>query len=123
MMRASVRSIGTDHLVERRGIERPEQVAECLEDGDVCRTALAQIEAGPGDDPCSALDRPLVPGREQARLADAGIAADQDGCRVPLRCGLEGRVELGQFGGSADEGRARDPSHGPIISPRGGQHG
>ena len=95
--------IRADQDLEVRRTEFAAQLAQHLDDGRIRRSAVSEIEARPANDPSPARTGFLVPARQQTRLADARIPADQNG-RHATMCGrLKRLVERGQFGGAPDE--------------------
>ena len=109
--------IRTDERFLLHWVEGAEQVPQRLDDRGVGRSSFSEIKARPCGDSSAALARALIPSVEKARLSDAGVATDQDGRGVPLRCRLEGFVECRQLGGASDEGGARGSDHRPILRP------
>ncbi len=110
-------SVRPDELLLLARVEAKKEPAECLDDRGVGGSGLAEIEAGADGDPHAASGGLLVPGLEQAGLADAGIAADQHRRHVAARRPIQGVIECSKFRGPADEGRACDATHGRIIGP------
>jgi hypothetical protein len=109
------RTIGANDLVDFVRVHGAKEVAQSLGDRAVRRGMLAEVEREADDHPSAALACAIVPLGQQARLADPGVAADQDGCGTARGRRLERVIERGQLVEAADERSGRERAHAPMI--------
>jgi hypothetical protein len=99
---------GADQLADRFHADLTEQVAQDLDDGGVGQSAIADGHAAADEHPHPGAGAAAGAFRDQARLADTGLAPHQDDGRISVCGPLPGRLEELQLLCAADEGGARD---------------
>ena len=97
-------------------IKRSEEPPQGLDDRREGGTGVSDIHTRPNDDSRAARLGSLVPPREEPRLADAGVGADQDRRRPSRSRSLERTIEGGQLRGPTDKGRALDSTHSRSVA-------
>ena len=110
-----------EHGVELVGGELALELAQDRGERGVRQLAVAELDAVADQYARAAGARPRGELRQQARLADAGLAAHQDGRRRACPRRRERCVERSQLLGAPDEDRTRDAAHHISIIPSGGE--
>jgi hypothetical protein len=110
---------GADQLADRSHADLTEQAAQGLHDRGVGKSAIADGHAAAHEHPHPVGGAAAGALRDQARLADTGLAPHQDDGRISVCDPLPGRLEDLQLLDAADEGRARHAAaHLAGIIPR-----
>ena len=115
--RVQDRARGPEHGGERVGSELALELAQDRGERGVRQLAVAELDAVADQHARAAGARARRELRQQARLADAGLAAHQDGGRRACARRRERRVERLQLLGAPDEDRTRDAAHHLSIIP------
>nr|WP_264674201.1 hypothetical protein [Nocardioides lijunqiniae] len=115
-LEAGERGVDGRHLADDVGQVEGE-ATEHLGEREVGQGAVAEVEAVAGDDLPALGDRQVAQLEQQPRLADAGVAREQDGPAVAPRAvrgrtDAERRGDLPELGVATHQGRAR-VRHGP----------
>jgi hypothetical protein len=105
---AEVAGPGADQLLEGRRRQLAREAAERGGDRRVGEPVGAEGQAVAAQDARAALDREALELAQQPRLADARLAAHEDGGRRAVRGPVQRRPETLELRGAADELGARD---------------
>jgi len=103
-----------------RRVQRPGQRPQRLHDRGVGQPAAAELDATADQHPGARRLGPCRQLGDEAGLADAGLAAEQDDRRLARAGTLEGRLQPAQLLGPSDEDRAAHPlGHAAIMAQPG----
>ena len=113
---SEVRAAGSHELVELGGREQVGQPPEGLDDRPEGQALAPDLDTAPLEDPDVRRSGPSPKLREEAGLADSGLAGHEDNRGPALPRGGEGSGDTIELAPAAHEPRTRDPAgHDPIV--------
>ena len=106
---------GTEKGGQRAGVDVAKERTERLDEGPVRKAAGPERKAAPDQDPDARIAESVRPCRDQACLADPGLAGEDDGPRLPGGRTRVGPGEALEFRLASDEGPTTSSVHDPAM--------